>query len=127
MLEKSAQMAASEEMNALMAILGNEGISEEERLTLSQYMGEIMKSDITNGMAMFAEYLKSTAEKPEFASRTDYYLELAKAAQDVNNTKVYQEYIVSYKAFEEDKSPEADAARKATEEMQAQMRKWAEI
>jgi len=127
MLEVSADMAGSEEMTNLMATFGNQDVAEEERATLAQYMSDMMKRDLSNGMLMFAEYLKNAAKKPEFVSRADYYLSLADAAVNVNSAEIYQEYLTAYREFEEDKSPEAVAARKATEEMQEKMRGWAEI
>ncbi len=126
MMESSIAMAGTAAMNSLMALIGDQSIREEERMLLAQYMGEMLKRDAAKGMLMFAEYLKSVAANPQYAARREYYLSIGYAAQDVHNTPEYQEYIVAYAEFERDTTPEAAAARKATEDMQEKMRKWAQ-
>ena len=53
MMEESVAMASTAEMNALMVLLGNPDVSEQERMLLAQYMGEMLKRDPVNGMVMF--------------------------------------------------------------------------
>ena len=115
--------------------------------------GEYKKTELFNNLPkkvmwqtfqVIMEYLENTLRvvydkegyivyiwNPEFynkyADRKDFYTSLANAAQDVNNTTEYQEYIISYQEFENDSSEEAAIARKATETMQAKMREWAEL
>lgn len=127
MMQSSVAMAGTQAMNDLMALIGDPGISEEERMLLAQYMGEMLKRDPKNGMVMYSEYLKSVAANPDYASRKDYYTAVSNAALAVNSTQEYQDYIVAYNEFENDSSEEAKAAREATEEMQAKMRQWAEM
>ncbi len=126
MMETSIAMAGTEAMNNLMALIGDQSIREEERMLLAQYMGEMLKRDAARGMLMFSEYLKSVAANPQYAARREYYLSVGDAAQAVHNTPEYQAYIVAYAQFERDTTPQAAAARKATEEMQEKMKKWAE-
>lgn len=127
MMQASVAMAGTKEMNDLMALIGDPGVSEEERMLLAQYMGEMLKRDPKNGMLAYSAYLKSVAANPDYASRKDYYISVGGAAEAVNDTKEYQEYIVAYNEFETDTSEEAKAARQATEEMQLKMRQWAEM
>ncbi len=127
MMEASIGMAGTQQMNELMVLIGDPSIREEERMLLAQYMGEMLKRDPSQGMVMYADYLKTVAANPQYASRKDYYLLVSAAATAVDKTQEYQDYIIAYKEFEEDKSPEAQAAREATEAMQAKMRQWAEV
>ena len=125
MLEASQEMAMSEEMIGLMEIIGDPEIPEEERMVLAEYMGEALKHDPVTGLDQYADYLDGVAADPAYAARKDYYMTISQAARSVNATEVYQKYIVAYTEFEDDKSPEAEAARKATEEMQKKMQQWA--
>ncbi len=127
MMATSVAMAGTQEMNDLMTLIGDPAIREEERMLLAQYMGEMLKRDPKNGMQLYAQYLKSVAENPQYADRKDFYLAMSDTALAVNGTAEYQEYIIAYGEFESDKSVEAKAAREATEAMQAKMREWAEI
>jgi hypothetical protein len=127
MMEASVAMAGTQEMNDLMVLIGNPEVSEEERMLLAQYMGEMLKRDAKKGMLMYSEYLKSVAANPDYAERKDYYLSVSDAAIAVDATESYQEYIVAYQKFEEDASEEAKSAREATETMQSKMREWAEM
>lgn len=126
MMEASVNMAATDSMSALMSLIGDPKVLEEERMLLAQYMGEMLKRDPMRGMALYAQYLKEVANQPQFAGKRDYYLAVSDAALAVNETTEYQEYIVAYRVFEEDTAPEAADAREATEVMQSKMRKWAE-
>jgi hypothetical protein len=126
MLQTSQAMAMSDEMMGLMEIIGNPDIPEDERMTLAQYMGDMLKHDPENGLFLYAEYLEGVAADPLYIVRKDYYLTIAGASRAVNSTEVYKHYIIAYNAFENDNSPEAKAARAATEEMQKKMKKWAE-
>lgn len=126
MMEASMRMSSTDEMNRLMVLVGDPRVNEEERMLLAQYMADMLKRDPIRGMKLYAKYLKEVAEQPKYKSRRDYYLAVSEAALVVNNTAEYKEYIDSYKKFEDDHSPEAIAARQATEEMQERMREWAE-
>ncbi len=126
MLESSQEMATSDEMMLLMEIIGNPDVSEQERMLLAQYMGEMLKQDPENGLEEYAKYLEGVVQDPTYSKRKDYYLSIADAARAVNETEVYRKYIKSYSAFENDNSPEAKAAREATEEMQRKMKEWAQ-
>ncbi len=126
MLQTSQEMAMSDEMMGLMEVIGNPDIPEDERMTLAQYMGDMLKHDPENGLFAYADYLENVAADPAYAVRKDYYLTIAGASRAVNATDVYKDYIVAYNAFENDNSPEAAAARQATEEMQRKMKQWAE-
>jgi hypothetical protein len=126
MLQTSQEMAMSEEMMALMEIIGNPDVPEDERMKLAQYMGEMLKLDPANGLYEYAKYLEGVANDAAYAVRKDYYLSIASASRAVNDTETYKDYIVAYNEFENDNSPEAKAARVATEEMQRKMKQWAE-
>ncbi|MCE3233050.1 MAG: hypothetical protein K0R98_1307 [Rickettsiaceae bacterium] len=126
MLETSQAMATSNEMMGLMEIIGNPDIPEAERMTLAQYMGDMLKKDPANGLFEYSKYMETVANNPAYSVRRDYYLSIADASKAVNDTQVYKDYIVAYNAFENDNSPEAKAARIATEEMQRKMKQWAE-
>lgn len=126
MLQTSQEMATSEEMMGLMEIIGNPDIPEDERMQLAQYMGEMLKVDPANGLYEYADYLEGVAAEPDYAIRKDYYLSIADRSRKVNSTQVYMDYIEAYKSFENDQSPEAKAARAATEEMQKKMQMWAQ-
>lgn len=125
MLEKSQEMAMSEEMMELMAMIGDPEYPEEERMTLAQYMGDMLQQDPENGLLSYAQYLEGVLKDPQYESRTEYYSSIAEAAKALNDATVYKEYIEAFTAFEADKSAEAEAARIATKEMQEKMRKWA--
>jgi hypothetical protein len=126
MLQTSQEMAMSDEMMGLMEIIGNPDVPEDERMKLAQYMGEMLKMDPANGLYEYANYLEGVANEPAYAVRKDYYNSIAEASRAVNDTQVYKDYIVAYTEFENDNSPEAQAARVATEEMQRKMKQWAE-
>ncbi|MCE3233048.1 MAG: hypothetical protein K0R98_1305 [Rickettsiaceae bacterium] len=126
MLEASQAMATSDEMMGLMELIGNPEIPEAERMTLAQYMGDMLKKDAANGLYQYANYMETVANDPVYAIRKDYYLSIANASKAVNDTEIYKDYIVAYNAFENDNTPEAQAARIATEEMQKKMKQWAE-
>ncbi len=126
MMEASVNMAATEAMSALMSLIGDPNVLEEERMLLAQYMGEMLKRDPMRGMTLYAGYLKDVAANPQFAAKRDYYLAVSDAAIAVDATSEYQLYIAAYKTFEADASPEAAEAREATEVMQGKMRQWAE-
>lgn len=126
MLQASQEMATSDEMMGLMEIIGNPEISEEERMLLAQYMGEMLKQDPENGLEEYAKYLEGVSSDPQYKKRRDYYLSIAGASRAVNETEVYRSYIQAYNVFESDSSPEAKAAREATEEMQRKMKEWAQ-
>jgi hypothetical protein len=126
MLQASQEMAMSDEMMGLMEIIGDPDIPEKERVTLAQYMGEMMKDNPANGLEKFAKYLEGVAADPRYAKRKDYYITVANASRGVSNSKVYKDYIVVYNEFENDDSPEAQAAREATEQMQKRMKQWSE-
>jgi hypothetical protein len=126
MLQASQEMATSDEMMGLMEIIGNPKVPEDERMKLAQYMGEMLKQDPANGLYQYAKYMETVANNPVYAVRKDYYLSIANAAVAVNDTVVYKDYITAYNEFENDNSPEASAARVATEEMQQKMKQWAE-
>lgn len=127
MLQKSQAMANSEQMMQLMAMIGEPSIPEKERMTLAQYMGEMLKRDPIQGLEKYAQYLEGVAADPRYAKRKEYYLSVGAAARAVGKTPVYQEYITAYNAFEADMSEEAKAARDATQRMQEKMRAWAEV
>lgn len=127
MMDRSIDMAGTDQMTALMVLIGDPNVSEKERMLLAQYMGEMLKRDPVEGMIMYSDYLKSTAENPQYAARRDYYLSLSDAALAVHESSAYQAYIIAYKEFENDKSAAAQEAREATEAMQAKMRQWAEV
>ena len=126
MLNASQEMAMSDEMMGLMEIIGDPEVPEKERVILAQYMGEMMKDDPTQGLEKYAQYLEGVAQDPKYAARKDYYITVAKASREVNNSQVYKDYIVVYNEFENDDSPEAAEARKATEQMQNKMKQWSE-
>ncbi len=126
MMEASIRMAGTEDMKQLMVLIGDPRVHEDERMLLAQYMGEMLKRDPLRGMKLYADYLRNVAGKPEYAAKRDYYLAISDAAMDVDATIEYREYIESYRKFEVDKSPEAVAARQATEVMQDKMKAWAE-
>ena len=126
MLEQSQQMAMSEEMMGLMEKIGDPQIPEDERMTLARYMGEMLQDDPVDGLEDFAQYLEEVLQDPQYASRSEYYTSIAASARAVNATEVYKEYIKAYQIFENDPTPEAKAARVATEEMQEKMKAWAE-
>lgn len=126
MLQASQEMAMSEEMMSLMEKIGDPDIPETERVTLAQYMGDMMKDDPVNGLEKYAKYLEKIAQDPKYAVRKDYYIVIANASRAVGNTQVYKDYIEIYNEFEKDDSPEAKAAREATEQMQLKMKQWSE-
>lgn len=126
MLTASQEMAMSEEMMGLMEVIGDPDIPEKERVTLAQCMGEMMKDDPSDGLEKYAQYLEGVAKDPKYAARKDYYITVANASRNVNNSQVYKDYIVVYNEFENDDSPEAQAAREATEQMQKKMKQWSE-
>ncbi len=125
MLEKSQEMAMSEEMMGLMAMIGDPEYPEEERMTLAQYMGDMLQGDPENGLEAYAEYLEGVLTDPQYESRKEYYGGIATAARELNKAIVYKEYIVAYTAFEADESEDAKAARMATRQMQEKMKQWA--
>lgn len=125
MVYASQQMAASSEMIELMALIGDPSVTEAERTLLAQYMGEMLKADPENGLVNFSKYLDGVAADPVYAVRKDYYLAVSQASLNLHGTEIYQDYIAAYQDFESDNSPQARAARKATEDMQEKMRSWA--
>lgn len=125
MLETSQEMAMSDEMMLLMEIIGDPEIPEAERMKLAEYMGEALKVDPVTGLEQYAVYLEGVAADPAYAVRKEYYQTIASASVAVSETEVYKKYIKAYTEFENDNSPEAKAARKATEEMQRKMKEWA--
>lgn len=126
MMEASQVMAMSEEMMGLMEKIGEPEIPEQERIALAKCMGEMLKDNPINGLASYAKYLELLAQEPEHANRKGYYLTVADSAMAVNNTKVYKDYIEVYNEFEKDNSPQAQAARQATQAMQMKMKQWSE-
>ena len=125
MLAASVSVAQTDEMKHLMALLGSPDVDEEERILLSQYMGEMLKRDAANGMGNFADYLRQTAKNPKYAAHAGYYLEIADAAHAVGSSALYGKYIAAYNEFEIDASPEALAAKQASADMQQKMQQWA--
>ena len=126
MLEKSQEMAVSDEMVSLMSMIGDPEYPEEERMTLAKYMGEMLQEDPENGLEGYADYLDGVLEDPEYESRKEYYGGIAEAARVLSATELYREYIKAYNEFEADESEEATVARKATREMQEKMQEWSQ-
>lgn len=122
MLEHSQFLAASDEMEALMYIIGDENIPEKERIMLAKYMGDALKYKPTDGLQDYATYLEESAENPDYAARKDYYESLAYAARALHKSDIFQEYIKTYEAFQSDDCEEAVEARKITEEVQGIMK-----
>jgi len=125
MLEKSQEMAMSDEMMELMSMIGDPEYPEDERMTLAQYMGDMLQDDPENGLAAYAEYLEGVLKDPQYESRNDYYKAIADAARELSGTEIYKEYIKAYNEFEADDSEDAKAAREATRAMQEKMQQFA--
>lgn len=126
LMEASTDMATSEEMQMLMGAIDNPNASEQDKFLMGKYMGQMLQADQQNGLLNFVAYLRDVANNPNYADRQSYFNAIADAALELNNSSVFQTYLLKYKAFEEDASEASTATKRAMEDMSQKMREWIE-
>ncbi len=124
LMEASANMAMSDQMQNLMRAIDNPEASERDKFLMGKYMGEMLQEDQENGLINYADYLESVANDPAYADRKDYFKTIATAALQLNDSEAFKIYVQQYAAFETDTSKEAEDTRRAMEEMSQKMREW---
>ncbi len=124
LMESSANMAISPEMQNLMQVIDNPNIGDRDKYLMGKYMGQMLQDDQETGLVNYANYLKNVAADPNYADRSSYFIAIADAALKLNESPSFRTYVSKYHQFEKDTSEEAQATRKAMEHMSLKMREW---
>jgi hypothetical protein len=126
MMEASSQMASSGEMQGLMGVISDPEVTEDEHFLMGQYLGQMLQADPENGLKNYSQYADSVANNPDYEMRKEYYSAIADASLALDTTNEFKQYVETYKAFDADQSPEAQAARDAMQAMQEKVKMWSE-
>lgn len=122
LLEASQQMAQSQQMVVLMQTIDEGDVGDEDKFLMGKYMGQLLQEDPENGLENYSEYLKDISEDPDYASRKEYFLNVANKSLELNSSPEFKDYVEKYNQFEEDESDEAEFAREAMNKMSEKMR-----
>jgi len=123
----SDAMMQTGKMYELMQVMEDLNVPEQIRMLMGQYMGQMMNQDPENGLLGFADYLQNISNDPQQAPLKDYYLRIRTAALALSSENEYKDYIIACRAFDQDKTPDAETARKAGVELQMKIQKMSGI
>lgn len=120
----SAALVRCEEMQKLMNIMGSDVFDEQNKITLTGYLDELLDQDIYLGLELFATLMRLFSENPEFLIYKEYLDEMANTAESLNKTDIFRTYAKAVMAFENDDSEESKKIRESMESMNNNLVKW---